>query len=405
MRYVVVGSSAAGLFAVEEIRRRDPKGKITVLTADQEPYYSRCLTTYYLAGDIPLVKLFLRPDSFAARLGLEIAYGAKVTAVRPDEQVVVTEDGREWSYDKLLLATGASANRLAVPGADLPEVFTLRHMSDAKGINDLIPNCREAVVIGGGLVSLKSAYALLKRGLRVTVVVSSNRVLSQMLDEVSAGIVARHLARHGMQIMLETDVASINGERHVEGVTLTDGREIPAQLVIIGKGVSPNVDYLAGSTITVGRGIRVDDRLATTVPHVYAAGDVAETWDRVLERRTVNATWPNATHQGRIAGANMAGAGERYLGSMGLNSVDFFGLSVMAAGVVRPPAGGEQKEANWQVKEQWKPGTSGYPVYRRLVFKNDILKGCVLVGDTSRAGILTTLIREGKPFRTRVTEH
>lgn len=402
MRYVVVGSSAAGLFAVEEIRRRDSEGKITVLTADREPYYSRCLTTYYLAGDIPLERLYLRPDHFATRLGLEIAYGAKVVAVKPEEQVVVTEDGRAWRYDKLLLATGASANPLAVPGADLPEVFTLRHMVDARRINALIPSCREAVVVGGGLVSLKSAYALLKRGLKVTMVISSSQVLSQMLDEVSAGLVARHLTQHGLQIQLGADVAAINGKEHVEGVTLTDGREFPAQLVIVGKGVRPNVDYLAGSPIAVGRGIKVDDRLSTSVSGIFAAGDVAETWDRVLERSTVNATWPNATHQGRIAGANMTGAGERYPGSMGLNSVDFFGLPVMAAGLVRPPGAGGEGE--WQVKEQWRPSPHPYPVYRRLVFKNDILKGYVLVGDTSRAGILTTLIREGKLYRARVME-
>lgn len=404
MRYVVIGSSAAGLFAVEEIRRHDPKGKITVLTADNEPYYSRCLTTYYLAGDIPYVNLFLRPDSFAPRLGLEIAYGLRVTGFNPEEQTVITHDGRGWKYDKLLLATGASANKLDAPGADLPEVFTLRHMSDAKGINALIPSSREAVVVGGGLVSLKSAYALLKRGLKVTVVVSSSQVLSQMLDEVSAGIVARHLEMHGLKIILGADVACINGEEHVEGVTLTDGREIPAQLVVIGKGVRPNVDFLHNSPVAVGRGIQVDDRLATNVPDVYAAGDVVESWDRVLERKTINATWPNATIQGRIAGANMAGVDTRYLGSMGFNSVDFFGLPVMSAGIVKPPALAADPGSCWQVKEQWKYSSQGYPAYQRLVFKGDILKGYVLVGDTGRAGILTTLIREGKPYRSRVVE-
>lgn len=403
MKYVVVGNSAAGLFAVEELRRRDPEGKITVLTADNVPYYSRCLTTYYIAGDIPLGRLYLRPDDFAPRLGLEIAYGAEVTGLNVQKQVVITQDGREWPYDRLLLATGASANTLTVPGADLPEVFTLRHMSDARAIDALIPSCREAVVVGGGLVSLKSAYALLKRGLKVTVVVSSTRVLSQMLDNRSARYVAGHLANHGLNLILGADVAGINGREHVESVTLSYGRELAAQLVIVGKGVRPNTGYLAGSPIAVGQGIQVNDRLETSAPNVYAAGDVAETWDRVLEKYTVNATWPNATAQGRIAGANMTGAGERYLGSMGFNSVDFFGLSVISAGVVKLPALANEGSA-WQVREQWKPGPWGIPAYQRLVFKDEILKGYVLLGDTSRAGILTGLIREGKPYRSRVME-
>ena len=129
-----------------------------------------------------------------------------------------------------------------------------------------------------------------------------------------------------------------------------------------------------------------------------------ESWDRVLERKTINATWPNATIQGRIAGANMAGVDTRYLGSMGFNSVDFFGLPVMSAGIVKPPALAADPGSCWQVKEQWKYSSQGYPAYQRLVFKGDILKGYVLVGDTGRAGILTTLIREGKPYRSRVVE-
>ena len=115
MRYVVIGSSAAGLFAVEEIRRHDPKGKITVLTADNEPYYSRCLTTYYLAGDIPYVNLFLRPDSFAPRLGLEIAYGLRVTGFNPEEQTVITHDGRGWEVRQIITGNRGIGQQIGCP--------------------------------------------------------------------------------------------------------------------------------------------------------------------------------------------------------------------------------------------------------------------------------------------------
>lgn len=407
MKYIVVGNSAAGLFAVEEIRRRDQESAVTVLTSDTFPSYSRCLTTYYLAGDIPLAHMYLRPDDFADKLGISLIYGTVVTGLDTVKKVVFTQDGREWDYDKLLLATGASAAKTQVPGADFPEVFTLRTLDDALKINSYLTEGKKATVIGGGLVALKSAYALLKRGLGVTVIVSSSQLLSQMLDAGAAGLIQRHLERHGMQIILGTDVGDISGKGHVDSVHLTDGREIPTDLIIVGKGVRPNTAYLDQTGISLGQGVRVNSYLETNHPGVYAAGDVAETWDRVHERYRVNATWPNATTQGRIAGANMTGAGEVYPGSLGLNSVDFFGLSAISAGITRlQELLSSQKDdteknsdtnnmKSWNVEENLKFRQDGTPVYQRLVWYGDILKGYVLVGNTAKAGVLTTVVREG----------
>lgn len=190
MTFIVVGNSAAGLFAVEEIRRHDTQSELIVLTAEHEPSYSRCLTTYFLAGDIPASQLYLRNKDLAERLNLQIMYGAKVNGIDPTRQMVRSEDGREWHYSKLLLAIGASAKKLTIPGNNLPEVFTLRTMEDALAINRVLEQgAKKAVVIGGGLVSLKSAYALRKRGLEVTVLVSSGQLLSQMLDVRAASLI------------------------------------------------------------------------------------------------------------------------------------------------------------------------------------------------------------------------
>ncbi|SPF52959.1 NAD(P)H-nitrite reductase [Candidatus Desulfosporosinus infrequens] len=421
MSYIVVGNSAAGLFAVEEIRRHDTQSELIVLTAEQEPSYSRCLTTYFLAGDIPVSQLYLRNTDFAQRLNLKIVYGVKVNWIDPTLQIVRSADGREGHYSKLLLAMGSSAHKPSIPGGNLPEVFTLRTMEDALAINKVLEQgAQKAVVIGGGLVSLKSAYALKKRGLDVTVVVSSRQILSQMLDLKEANLIQEYLRVNGLKFLLQTDVLSITGESHVQGVLTSPQTELAADMVIIGKGVRPNIEDLSEFGFNIGQGLQVDSSLATNLPNIYAAGDIAETWDFVPQRFTVNATWPNATTQGRIAGANMCGRKEFYAGSLGLNSVDFFGLSAMSVGITKFQDIKEPE--NWEQEENLKMEGDN-PIYRKLIWQKNvssltlnlreennssltpiqdsplyILKGFVLIGDTSQGGVLTALVKAGRPL-------
>jgi len=394
MSYIVVGNSAAGLFAVEEIRRHDTQSEIIVLTAEQEPSYSRCLTTYFLAGDIPASQLYLRDADFAARLNLTVVYGVEVNGIDSERQIVLSTDGRAWHYSKLLLAMGASANKLSISGGDLSEVFTLRTMRDALAINNILEQgAKRAIVIGGGLVSLKSAYALRKRGLEVTVLVSSSQILSQMFDANAAGIIQEHLSAKGLRFLLQTEAQAITGQDHVQGVLIAPETELEADLVIVGKGVRPNSEKLRGFGFKIGQGLQVDSYLETNIPNIYAAGDINETWDFVRQKFTVNTTWPNATTQGRIAGANMCGRQEVYPGSLGLNSVDFFGLSAMSAGITKL----QKKEGHedWSQTESLKM-RGGLPIYRNLIWQGDVLKGFVLVGDTSQCGVLTALVKTGQ---------
>lgn len=396
MSFIVVGNSAAGLFAVEEIRRQDTQSEIIVLTAEQEPSYSRCLTTYFLAGDIPASRLYLRDADMAERLNLKLVYGVEVNGINSTRQIVQSTDGREWAYRKLLLAMGASANKLSIPGRDLPGVFTLRTMKDALAINTTLEQgAKKAIIIGGGLVSLKCAYALKKRGLDVTVLVSSSQILSQMLDTKAARLIQSCLEANGLRFLLQTDALAITGQDHVQGVLLEPNNELTADLVIVGKGVHPNIENLTAFGFNIGQGLQVDSSLATNLPNIYAAGDIAETWDLVRQKFTVNATWPNATTQGRIAGANMCGKQEVYLGSLGSNSVEFFGLSAMSSGITKLQE--IKNPGDWTQEENLKM-LGDLPIYRNLIWQGDTLKGFVLVGDTSQCGVLTTLIKSGRPL-------
>ncbi|WP_088186987.1 FAD-dependent oxidoreductase [Desulfosporosinus sp. FKA] len=396
MRYIVVGNSAAGLFAVEEIRRHDTQSELLVLTAEQNSSYSRCLTTYFLAGDIPASRLYLRNDDFAEQLNMNIIYGVNINRVDSVRQLVQSIDGREWRYDKLLLAMGSSAKKLTIPGKNLPEVFTLRTMEDAEAINKVIERgSKKAVVVGGGLVSLKCAYALRKRGLEVIVVVSSRQILSQMLDDKAAGIIENHLRANGIQFLFQTEVITVSGKDRVQVVLLSPQTELAADLVIVGKGVCPNVGDLRHCGFNIGKGIQVDALLATNLPNIYAAGDIAETWDIVRQRFTVNATWPNAATQGRIAGANMCGVHNVYSGSLSQNSVDFFGLSAMSAGITK--LNKTMGTGDWE-EELAQRIIDGRTIYQKLIWQGDVLKGFILVGDTSQCGVLTALVKSGRPL-------
>src|SRR5665648_298661 len=396
MRYIVIGNSAAGLFAVEEIRKHDTLSEIIVLTAESEPSYSRCLTTYFLAGDIPVSALYLREEGFAERLNIKVVYEVEVNQIDPEHQLVQSADGREWTYSKLLLAMGASANKLKVPGSNLPEVFTLRTMKDAVAINAVLEQgAQNCVVIGGGLVSLKSAYALKKRGLAVTVLISSGQLLSQMLDKKAGDLIQERLSAYGIRFLIQTEASAITGTDHVQGVMLADKTELAADLVIVGKGVRPNIGNLRDLGFNLGEGVQVDSSLATNIPNIYAAVDIAETWDLVRHKLAVNATWPNATTQGRIAGANMCGGHEVYPGSLSLNSVDFFGLSAMSAGITKIPK--KTGLGNWKQEEGLKM-LDDRPIYCSLIWQGDFLKGFVLVGDTSQCGVLTAVVKAGRPL-------
>lgn len=333
--------------------------------------------------------MYLRPGNFYTKNRFNLYNGETVVEVRTAERKVITAAGNKFTYDRLLVASGSSPKIPDIPGIQAKGVFGLRTLEHAKGIMDYTAPGKRAVVIGGGFVSLKAAYALLKAGMSVTAVISSGQILSQMLDKPAADLVANVLTTKGMVIKYHTDVKQVvtHGDT-VSAVELTSGEQQPADLVIVGKGVTPNTGFLTDSGIRVDRGIVVDEYLQTTIPGVYAAGDVAQGYDIVSGEQRINAIWPNATEQGAIAGKNMTGARLAYSGSIGMNSADFFGLSTIAAGAAKATGNG------YEVAEIHPGGD----LYRRLVFKQDLLVGFIMVGNTQKAGILTTLIKEKVPL-------
>ncbi|MEW6660907.1 MAG: NAD(P)/FAD-dependent oxidoreductase [Bacillota bacterium] len=390
MEYVIIGNSAAGIFAAETIRGIDRKGNIIMVSAEAETPYSRCLTSYLISGSIKEKQIFIRPSKYYRELAVQPILGTTVVGIDVGSRELYLSNGNSLIYDRLLIATGASPYKPPIPGIAAEGVYFLRTLSDAKQIEQAIPSAKQAVVIGGGLVGLKAAKALRIRGLQVAIVEYFSHLMPQALDMDGAAFLHEMLEQEGYSIYLNTKVEKIstseNGEKkglQVTGVELTGGQTVPCQMVIVAAGVTPNTGFLNGSEIQVNRGIPVNEYMQTNVPDIYAAGDVAETFDPLWEQYRINAVWPCATMQGQVAGCNMAGVKRKYHGSFGMNSAEFYGLPIISAGIT-------QLQPDCQEYVRKEPG-----LYRKLVTRRNRLVGFITIGDVHGAGVLTGLMQKG----------
>jgi len=355
--YLIIGNSIAGIKAAETLRSVDPSGKITIISDEKYPVYSKVLLTDYIAGKIPKSALFLRPKNFYKSNRINILYNCTAEEVFPDKHKVLikkreSSTGRVkyfyMSYKKLLVATGASPKFPDIPGIDLPNVFGFRTLDDAENIIEKLKTAKNIVLVGGGLVNCKIASALSeKKNLKITIVVSSDRLLSQMLDEVGSKIILSKAKEKGINVKFNTDVVEIIGsnltgktnrykkQQNLQAVKLSDGKFLPADIVVVGKGVKPNIEMFSKTKLKINRGIITDSRMQTNLSDIFAAGDVAETYDFVYSKYRVNAMWPNAVRQAEIAALNMSGNNVEYKGSFNMNAGDFFGVSAISFGIIK----------------------------------------------------------------------
>jgi NAD(P)H-nitrite reductase large subunit/Fe-S-cluster-containing hydrogenase component 2 len=376
---VVVGSSAAGIAACESAREHAPECSITLVTADASPQYSRPLLAYVLAGRIGRPAIYWPEADLNVRVLSAVGHALACPSL-------LLEDGTALPFDRLILATGARAAALSIPGADLAGVHALRNLEDLDQIEKLATPGRRAVVLGGGNVGLQTCEALLARGLAVTVVVTSPHLLSQMVDAEAGRRISDLFIRHGLTVRTGRDAVEITGNGHVEGVRLDNGELIGADLVIVGKGIKPNVEWLRGSGVRVNRGIVVDLNGRTNVPGVFAAGDCAEAIDPLTGRSAVSGIWPVAYEMGRAAGAAAVGAERPSAGALRMNASRFFGEPVISIGEVC------QERLEGATAEVL---TNRNGVYRKLVYHQGRLAGALLYGDISGAGTLYRQYRDG----------
>ncbi|MBU0709794.1 MAG: FAD-dependent oxidoreductase [Candidatus Omnitrophica bacterium] len=385
--FLIIGNSAAGVAGIESIRKNDKQSKITVISDEDYNSYCRCLISYYLSGEVKEDKILYRPESFYKENNINLLLNKKVVRIDPKKNRVILEDKSNLGYDSLLIATGASPKIPEITGIKKKGVFGFRTIKDAKEIEGLVPVTKTACVLGGGLIGLKAAYGLKKRGVDVKVIIGSKQVLSQMLDFESAQFVQKRLEENGIELILGQNVQEIIGNGDIKAVKLDSGKAIGCSLVIVGKGVSPNIGLIKDTQIKINRGVITGELLDTNIPNIYAAGDVSESFDIALGRHAVNALWPVAVEQGKTAGLNMAGEKTNYQGSVGMNSIEFFGLPIISLGIYK--AGKEELSL-----EELKLSQARSNNYKKLLLRNNVIIGAILIGNIKNSGIFLRLIRE-----------
>ena len=380
-RLLIVGGGMASLKLVEELVEHCPGRHEIVLAAKEvHPPYNRVLLSSLLAGEAQEADIGLRPARWFAEKGILLLTGVEVSALRPARQEAVLAGGGRYRYDRLVLATGSSAVRIPVPGHMLPGVLTFRDLDDVEVLRRAEPGSR-SVVIGGGLLGVEAACGLAKRGVAATLVHIMPRLMERQLDARAAALLKTAVESKGVEVLLEAQTAAIEGNGRAERVVLKDGRVIAADLVVMAAGIRPETALAESSGVEIGRGIKVDDKLETNWPGVYAIGECAE------HRGTCHGLVEPVYEQAKTLARYLAGMPARYEGSIAAASLKVSGVPVFSMGDFE----GERAETILLEDE-------GATSYRKLVIRDNRLTGIVLLGDTADALWYRDLVRRGAPI-------
>lgn len=381
MKAVIVGNGLAGTLAAKTLRELDGGVEIDVFGEEAHAYYPRPNLIEFLAGRLPYERLFAFPEGWAERQRIGLHLGEAISRIRADEKAVETRTGKVFPYDTLLLAAGARASIPPIRGSDRKGVFVLRTLDDALAILDYLRDRTRAVVVGGGLLGLEIARALRTRGAEVRVVEVFDRLLPRQLDAEGAGILKGQIEKTGIVFRLGTATEEIWGDDEARGLRFEGGEKIEADLVVVAAGVKPDVRLAGDAGLKVGRGVVVDDRLRTSRPGIFAAGDVAEHRDRVY------GIIPATFEQCRAAAHNMLDMDLPYKGTIPSATLKVVGLFVTSAGVAVPD------DPGYEVLTRKAPEEG---IYKKVVLREGRLAGAIWMGTKKGAAEIARLVAAAK---------
>lgn len=380
-KYVIIGNSIAAAGCVEGIRQHDKKGEITIIGNENHHVYSRPLISYLLEGKTDEQRMKYRPDNFYELNNCSLINNEKAVKINAVDKYIILESGKNVPYDKLLVATGSSPFVPPCDGYDkVKNKHTFFTLDDALALEKCVNKKSKVLIVGAGLIGLKCAECLRDRAETITVVDMAPKVLSSILDEDASAIIKKHLEDNGIKLFLSDSVKKFTEKT----ATLASGSTLDFDVLVMAVGVRANTSLVKDAGGVCTRGITVDSKCKTSLTDVFAAGDCTESTDCSDGNIKVMALLPNAYMQGECAGINMSGHKYEFTKAIPENSLGLFGLHMMTAGNyvgdVYTKADGNE--------------------YKKLFYKGNKLNGFIIIGDVSRVGIYTSLIREKTPLDT-----
>lgn len=380
-RFIVIGGGIAGVSAAEAIRELQPEADITLISEEPNLPYFRMSLTRYLAGEVERDKLPLHDQQWYQQHHITIRINTHVDAIDPETKHIRLASGEDLAYDKLILASGAHPNVPPFTGRELKGVQTLRTLEDADLILEVARRKAKVVCIGGGLLGLEVAGAVARQGADVTVLEGLDWLLPRQLDAQASAILKQKIEDLGIKVIVPALTKALLGEGRVEVVELADGQTLPVDLVLISTGVSANLELAKSAGLTVNRGVVVDERMRTSNPDIFAAGDLIEFQGRGY------GLWMPAKTQGTIAGQNAAGKDATFLGDPPSTKLKVLGVDVFSIGQFSPSAEGDLLVAESQ------DGS-----YRSFLFRDGKIIGSILLADASLAAKVKTAVEGKKDF-------
>lgn len=380
-KYVIIGNSTAAVNCVEGIRSVDKEGDILLVSDETHFTYGRPLISYLLYGKTDLEHMKYRSDDWYTVNNVQFRAGVKVLKIDAKKKKIELSTGEKVPYEKLLVATGSRPFVPPMSGLEkVKEQYSFMTLDDALKIGKTFQKEDNVLIIGAGLIGLKCLEGIRARVGKVTVVDMANRILPSILDEEGSAVVQKYLEeKQGVEFLLGDSAAEFTG---ANAVTMKSGKTLTFDRLVLAVGVRPNVELVQEAGGACNRGICTDEGGRTTLPDVYAAGDCALSHDITTGADRVLALLPNAAMQGWTAGINMAGGTAVFDKAVPMNAMGLFDLHMITAGVYEGEC--------YEEKDDGK--------YKKLFYKDDRLKGFILIGDVARAGIYTSLLRNATPL-------
>lgn len=386
-KHVIIGAGSAGISALETIGSLAPQDQVTIITREEFLPYSPTALPYLLSGRIKKSDLAMRSEDFFAHLNAALVRGQEVVELNTGTKELVLSNGQQESYDTLLIATGSGPVTPPIKGIENTGYFSFHHLDDCERLLQALdgPRKKEVMVLGAGLVGMEVAAALLEKGHRVKIVEKESQILPLYFDAGAEPSIRKTFFGHGAQIYTGESVVEVKKKGKRIEATLSGAGPLEADLLVCAVGVRSNTALAQKAGLKVNRGILVDERMKTSAPDVYAAGDVAEARSFFGGEPGMNLIIPSAVNQGEVAGTNMAGGQERYDGWISKNTFHFFDCAACSLGMAMDQAPGLEI-----MKE--KDETAG--TFKKMVFRNGTLVGAMFLNIEVDPGVLLYLIKE-----------